>query len=79
MGDRPSKEIKKRKLATTVTEELIGTNKPITQQNKKGKFRKVITWNIEMESIIKEAAFKHGMTTAGFIKYCVSKVINEQV
>lgn len=76
MGDRPSKEIKKRKLATAVTEELIGSHKP--NMNQKGKFRKVITWNVEMEPIIKEAAFKHGMTTAGFIKYCVSKVINEQ-
>ena len=73
MAERPTKKVIKKSLASEVTTDLI-QGSPKNKSN--NKYRKMIVWDGKMKEIIECESKKRGMSTTGFIKYCVAKELS---
>lgn len=49
-----------------------------SQPEKNKKFQKSLVFDYDMKDILERESKKRGMTTAGFIKYCIMKELNEK-
>ena len=78
MGERPTRTVKKKQLATEVTDALINS-KQVRKSNKNAekKYSKLIVWDKKMKDVLEEEAKKRGISSTALIKYCVAKEIGE--
>lgn len=49
-----------------------------SQLEKNKKFQKSLVFDYDMKDILERESKKRGTTTAGFIKYCIMKKLNEK-
>ena len=73
MGERPTRIVKKKQLATEVTDALINSKQVRKSKNAEKKYSKLIVWDNKMKDLLEEEAKKRGISSTALIKYCVAK------
>lgn len=77
MAERPAKKVKKKQLATEVTNALINIQNNESTHKNTEKYSKLIVWDIGMKDILEYEAGKRGISVTALIKYCVAKEISK--